>query len=211
MPEFSFRPHARLTACNIVVIRGERLVLDDVGFDLDDGEALLLTGPNGAGKSTLLRTLAGLRRLDGGKIRWREDEAPVSSSRLAYLGHQDALKPGLTVAENLTLTARLNATDLDTALAQVDLLPLAELPARLLSAGQKRRAAIARVLLADAALWLLDEPSLGLDAAAVEKLGGLLATHRARGGMVIATTHVPLPLPAPRHLALRAPDMVPER
>ena len=197
----------RLEVRDLSVIRGERLVLDAISFDVDDGEAILLTGPNGAGKSTLLRTVAGLRRPDGGDILWRDDEAGESDTTapsLAYLGHQDALKPGLTLAENLHLTARLNGTSLEAALEAVDLLALAELPARLLSAGQKRRGAIARVLLADARLWLLDEPSLGLDADAVERFGTVLARHRAAGGMMIVTTHVPLPMPETRKLVLPA-------
>lgn len=165
---------------------------------------MLLTGPNGAGKSTLLRVLAGLRRPDSGELLWNGEDIladrTTHAAHVAYLGHQDALKPGLTLAENLTLFAR--GQPLDDALSRFDLTDLARLPARLLSAGQKRRAALARVLLAQAPLWLLDEPSLGLDTDSVALLGHALADHRAAGGMVLATTHVPLPLQAPRHLAL---------
>ncbi|WP_456304643.1 heme ABC exporter ATP-binding protein CcmA [Acidomonas methanolica] len=198
----------RLVLHDITVFRGERLVLDRVSLNMHDGEALLLTGPNGAGKSTLLRTIAGLRRPDGGTMRWdgrAVTDFALHATRLAYLGHLDALKPGLTLAENLALFARHGEADLSAALDHVDLQPLADLPARLLSAGQKRRAAIARVLLARAPLWLLDEPSLGLDAAAIERLGAVLAAHRAQGGMVIATTHVPLPLPEAGTLTLAPP------
>lgn len=191
---------------SLSVFRGDRLVLDDVSLTLERGGALLLTGPNGAGKSTLLRVLAGLRRPDGGALLW--DGEPITedrtahAARVAYLGHQDALKPSLTVRENLALFARAGSGDMDAALKAVDLLHLSTLPARLLSAGQKRRTALARVLLAQAPLWLLDEPSLGLDAAAVELLGKAIATHRAQGGLVVATTHVPLPLGEVSHLAL---------
>ncbi|MBO1361360.1 heme ABC exporter ATP-binding protein CcmA [Acetobacter sacchari] len=188
----------------ISVFRGERLVLDGVSLAMDAGGALLLTGPNGAGKSTLLRVLAGLRKPDSGRILWHGTDAfedrSMHARHIAYLGHQEALKPGLTLTENLSLFAR--GRPLAPALEAFELLELRELPARLLSAGQKRRAALARVVLADAALWLLDEPSLGLDARAVERLGEALALHRRTGGMVIATTHVPLPLPNADALAL---------
>lgn len=191
---------------SLSVFRGDRLVLDDVSLTLHAGEAMLLTGPNGAGKSTLLRVLAGLRRPDSGTLLW--DNTPIQedrtahAARVAYLGHQDALKPSLSILENLHLFARAGGGSIPNALTAVDLLPLADLPARLLSAGQKRRAALARVLLAKAPLWLLDEPSLGLDANAIVLLGQAIAHHRAQGGVVIATTHVPLPLDDVRHLAL---------
>lgn len=197
-----------LQADALCVFRGDRLVLDGVSLSLAAGGALLLTGPNGAGKSTLLRVLAGLRRPDSGAVLWQGAPAladpAAHAARVAYLGHQDALKPGLSVRENLALfvsagrggdRARPEGDNLEAALTAMDLLPLADLPARLLSAGQKRRTALARVLLAQASLWLLDEPSLGLDSAAIALLGTALAQHRTQGGLVVATTHVPLPLP----------------
>lgn len=195
-----------LEARGIVVFRGERLVLDGVDLSCGGGAALLLIGPNGAGKSTLMRVLAGLRPPDAGSLLWNgvpvADDPPAHARRLAYLGHQDALKPGLTLAENLRLACLTGGGLLEPALEAVALSDLSGLPARLLSAGQKRRAALARVLLLRATLWLLDEPSLGLDTRAVGLLGTLLARHREQGGMVIATTHVPLPLPDAMSLTL---------
>ena len=191
-----------------MVVRGERLVLDGIDLACGPGGATLLRGPNGAGKSTLLRILAGLRAPDAGHLSW--NGVPVAADRIlhagrvAYLGHQDALKPGLTLAENLGLACRTGGGALDPALAALALSALRDLPARLLSAGQQRRAALARVLLLRAPVWLLDEPSLGLDSHAIELLGALFAAHRAAGGLVIATTHVPLPLPAAATLVLEA-------
>ncbi len=199
-----------LRAEDISVFRGERLVLDNVSLTLDAGEALLLTGPNGAGKSTLLRVLAGLRHPDSGRLLWQDTDIltdrTMHAAHIAYLGHQDALKPGLTLAENLALFSR--GESLDEALDVFDLTHLADVPVRLFSAGQKRRAALTRVVLARAPLWLLDEPSLGLDARSVDRLGTALARHRSEGGMIVATTHVPLPLPDTRHLALPGAPVV---
>ena len=182
----------RLVAEAISVFRGERLVLDHVAFSVPAGGALLLLGPNGAGKSTLLRALAGLKRLDGGRVLLDGGE---TAGRLAYLGHQDGIKPGLTAAENLAFAARVSGGDASAALAALGLSPLACLPARMLSAGQKRRLALARLVVSGAALWLLDEPTLGVDAASVAAFGVLLAAHRAAGGVIVAATHLPLPLP----------------
>ncbi len=180
-----------LSALGLAAFRGDRLVFQDVGFDVPAGGALVLSGPNGSGKSTLLRVLAGLKRPDAGRVTWDGADEPAA----AYLGHLDAVKPGLTAAENLAFAARICGRDPLAALDALGLGALAELPARLLSAGQKRRLALARLTLSDAKLWLLDEPTLGLDAASVERLGAVLAGHRAGGGVVVAATHLPLPLP----------------
>ncbi|GAC1488444.1 MAG: heme ABC exporter ATP-binding protein CcmA [Acetobacteraceae bacterium] len=187
-----------LAAQTISAFRGERLVLRDVSLAVPAGGAMLLLGPNGSGKSTLLRVLAGLKRPDAGRVTWYGqdiEEAPV-----AYLGHLDAVKPGLTVAENLAFAARF--CDPAAALASMDLTALRDLPAMLLSAGQKRRVALARLAFTPAGLWLLDEPTLGLDAASVDRLGVVLAAHRAAGGVVVAATHLPLPLPDAAELRL---------
>jgi heme exporter protein A len=143
--------------------------------------------------------LAGLIPAAEGDLLWQGEDALADrvahARRLRYLSHQDALKPSLTAAENLGFYARLWGGDVAAALDSVGLGPLAELPARVLSSGQKRRLALARLALAPAALWLLDEPTVGLDTASVARLGGLLAAHRDAGGAVIAATHLPLPLP----------------
>lgn len=179
-------PGRLLDVEDVTVFRGDRLVLDGVSLTLDAGDAMILTGPNGAGKSTLLRTISGLRRPDSGEV--------IRYGALAWLGHQDALKPGLTLAQNLALAEKLGTTSLPDALDALDLTHLTDLPARLLSSGQKRRAAFARVMLSGAPLWLLDEPTVGLDVASIERLGAVMAAHRANGGAMIVTTHVPLPL-----------------
>ncbi len=195
-----------LHAENLACLRGERAVFAGLSFTLEPGGALLLVGANGAGKSTLLRLLAGLLAPAEGRLLWDGEDALADrdghAARLRYLSHQDALKPALTARENLDFFARLWGGEPEAALDALGLGPLAELPARVLSSGQKRRLALARLALAPAALWLLDEPTVGLDIASVDRLGRLLATHRAAGGMVLAATHLPLPLPGARELQL---------
>ncbi|MGH7050267.1 MAG: heme ABC exporter ATP-binding protein CcmA [Acetobacteraceae bacterium] len=195
-----------LVAEELAAIRGERLVFRDLSFVLGPGEALAVRGPNGSGKSTLLRILAGLMRPAAGRLLWQgedvHEDPPAHGQHLAYLGHQDAVKPALTAAENLRFAARLSGGSVDQALAAAGLAALAELPVRLFSAGQKRRLAIARLALGRAPLWLLDEPSNGLDAAAGEGLGRLIEAHRARGGMIIAASHLALPLGQASELVL---------
>jgi heme exporter protein A len=180
--------------------RGDRLVLDRISFGVPAGGALLLLGPNGAGKSTLLRVLAGLKRLDAGRVTF--DGSDDLAGQVAFLGHQDAIKPGLTALENLAFAARIGGGDPVAALQGAGLAPLASLPARMLSAGQKRRLALARLALLNAPLWLLDEPTLGLDTASVERFGQVLAAHRQAGGVLVAATHLPLPLQAAATLTL---------
>ena len=195
-----------LEAQDLACWRGERAVFAGLSFNLAPGGALLLTGANGAGKSSLLRLLAGLIPAAEGRLLWDGEDAfadrVAHARRLRYLSHADALKPSLTARENLDFYARLWGGDTPAALATVGLAELAELPARVLSSGQKRRLALARLALAPAGLWLLDEPTVGLDAASVERLGTLLARHRAAGGMVLAATHLPLPLPDAGELRL---------
>ncbi|MDB5413980.1 MAG: ccmA [Rubritepida sp.] len=186
--------------------RAERLVFAGLSFSVSPGEALLLTGANGAGKSSLLRLLAGLLAAAEGSLSWDGADCfadlAAHGAKLRYLGHQDALKPSLTAVENLRFHASLQGGDVAAALDAFGLAPLADLPVRLFSSGQKRRLALARLSLRPARLWLLDEPTVGLDAASVERLGPVFATHRAAGGIVIAATHLPLPLPGARELRL---------
>lgn len=199
----------QLEARALAVARGGRVVLDDIGFTLAAGGALLLEGRNGAGKSTLLRAVAGLVPLAGGTLLWDGADAladrDAHASRLAFLGHTDAIKPGLTLHENLRLAARLAGRDdaaIAAALAAQGLGPLADIPSARLSSGQRRRLALARTFLAARPLLLLDEPATGLDAGAIARLEALLDRHRAGGGAVIASSHGGLALPGAATLAL---------
>lgn len=188
-----------LVVRDVAVFRGETLVFHDLSITAAAGGALVLVGPNGSGKSTLLRLLAGLIRPAAGHVLWDGVDALADLAghgrRVAYLGHLDAVKPGLTASENLQFAAAVSGRSVSAALGAVGLGGLAGLPVRMLSAGQKRRLALSRLLLSNAPLWLLDEPTLGLDTASVDRFGGLLAAHRAGGGIVVAATHVALPLP----------------
>lgn len=183
----------------IVAIRGERRVFGPLSFAVPAGGATLLVGPNGSGKSTLLRILAGLGRIEAGRVTWDGVDALADRAahgmRVAYVGHQDAVKPGLSAAENL-------GRGFAAGLAAVGLSHLADLPVRMFSAGQKRRLALARLVLRQAPIWLLDEPTLGLDTASVARFGAMLAGHRARGGVVLAATHLPLPMDDVAELSL---------
>ena len=185
----------RLTADGLAAERGGRRVLAGVSFSLAAGDLLAVTGPNGAGKSTLLRIVAGLIKPAAGRIVLDPEPEAGRGSACHYLGHLDALKRSLTVAENLAFWRRLwgGAGDVAEALAAVGLDGLDHLPAGVLSAGQRRRVAIARMLVAERPVWLLDEPTTALDAAAEVMLGHLIARQRSAGGIVIAATHRSLP------------------
>lgn len=187
---------------NIALERGERRIAGGINARVASGGALLVQGPNGSGKSTLLRVLAGLLPAAEGTITWngadvaREREA--HRARLCYLGHQDALKAGLTALENLQFWARFAADGRDAAAAldAFGLVRLADRPARMLSAGQKRRLALSRLALNDAPLWLLDEPVTALDAEARAIFVALLGRHLASGGLAVIATHEPLAVEA---------------
>jgi heme exporter protein A len=195
------------------VERGGRNILNNLSFSLNSGEALIVTGTNGAGKSTLLRTLAGLLPLAAGEIIVKPGREAGRATLCHYIGHADALKAGLTVAENLAFWSNMlapgtpepdlgfsgrAAASVDAALARLGLGHAADLPAAYLSAGQRRRAAIARLLTVPRPLWLLDEPLTALDTSAQGLLTGLLQAHLADGGLIIAATHAPLTIAAHR-------------
>ena len=190
--------------------RGERLVFADLDFAIPPGSAALLRGSNGSGKSTLLRCLAGLLPPAAGMVLWdgrpAAEDAEGFRARLHYLGHLDGVKPALSLGENLhfwqSLRGRADPALARQALDDFGLLPLAELPATLLSAGQRRRLALARLLAAPAALWLLDEPNAALDEESHGRLAAALERHRAGGGIVIAAAHGSFDLPAATVLAL---------
>ncbi|MBT8410011.1 MAG: heme ABC exporter ATP-binding protein CcmA [Alphaproteobacteria bacterium] len=179
-----------LTVTDLSCARGGVPVLEGVSFTLEPGQALELRGPNGSGKTTLLRTLAGLQSaLDGGI------EAPDGA--IAYAGHADGLKATLSVAENLRFWAAIyGGGAIDAALAAFDLRGLEERPAGNLSAGQKRRLGLARLLVTGRAIWMLDEPVVSLDTASVALFAAALKTHLAGGGSAVIATHVDLDIGA---------------
>ncbi len=189
-----------LLARDLCVDRGGRTIVKNINFDLRAGEALVALGRNGAGKSTLLRAIAGFLPLSGGRLSHTGAEAEIPLPELChYVGHADGLKSALTAAENLAFWARMLARSDETpspssALQRVGLKRLADFPVAYLSAGQKRRVALARLFMAPRPLWILDEPATALDIASQQVLAEAFAEHRAAGGMIIAATHAPLGL-----------------
>lgn len=191
----------QLVAENLILERGGRNVVDGLSLRLDSGAALVLTGPNGSGKSTLLRALAGYLRPASGSVRISgagDDREP--SEVCHFVGHLDGIKTHLTAAENLSFWATYLGGSMDLAarvegaLQRFALDPLADIPAGYLSAGQKRRLALARLVAAERPLWLLDEPTVSLDASSVEVLIAAINAHLAAGGMAVIATHVPMAL-----------------
>ena len=189
-------------------IRGERPVFSEVSFRLERGDALTLVGPNGAGKSSLLRILAGLLKRAGGTLVWDgeslDEDWPAHRGRLHYVGHLDAVKPTLSAAENLDDWAcfRGVARAAPGALEALGIEDLADVPGRYLSAGQRRRLALARVLATPAPLWLLAEPTVTLDAEAAARVATMIAAHRADGGIVVVATHGEIALDGAHRLDL---------
>ncbi|MDO8314398.1 MAG: cytochrome c biogenesis heme-transporting ATPase CcmA [Rugosibacter sp.] len=198
-----------LKVSGLTCSRGERQLFADVSFSLAAGEWLHVQGENGAGKTSLLRLLVGLSPADAGEIYWRGVAASEADFHrdLLYLGHHAAVKDDLTPLENLCLSAALDGIPLDekaalAALVRLGLRGREALPVRVLSAGQKRRVLLARLLTRPAALWVLDEAFNALDSGAVQLLGELIGEHLAKGGLAVLTSHQPLPLPAGKRLML---------
>jgi heme exporter protein A len=179
--------NASLSVTNLSASRGGFALFEGVSFDLNAGDALRVTGPNGTGKTTLLRCLAGLVRPDAGSIKINDENA------IHYIGHLNAMKPQLTVAENLKFWATFDGGgNIEAALETMNLVRLKDLQFSVLSSGQKRRVALARLLLSPRPIWLLDEPTVGLDVASVALFETVLEKHLAQGGIIIAATHTPL-------------------
>jgi heme exporter protein A len=186
----------RLSGRDVRCVRGGREVFSGLDFAASSGEALAVTGANGSGKTSLLRLIAGLLTMAGGSIGLEGGEGELTLPEQAhYLGHRDALKPALSVSENLSFWRDFfggEGFDSKESLVAVGLDHAAQLPAAYLSAGQRRRLSIARLLTVRRPVWLLDEPTNALDAAGHSLFAGLMRDHLARGGLIIAATHVPL-------------------
>jgi heme exporter protein A len=199
----------RLIAKRLSGGRGGETLFSGIDFSLGPSTALIVTGPNGSGKSTLLRTIAGLLPLEAGMLRLEDggDNWPSVAAACHYLGHLNAMKTALTVAENLQFWRRFLGEprlDVDAALDRVGLGGIGHLPFGYLSAGQRRRAAIARLLVSHRPVWLLDEPTAGLDARSEQKFVSLMREHLEAGGIVVAATHQSLGIEGATELTLGA-------
>jgi heme exporter protein A len=207
----------RLRAWDLTIERGGRRLFASLSFATHEGSALMITGANGAGKTSLLRALLGFLPVQAGGFALEGgDKERTLAEQAHYLGHADALKASLTAGENLNFWAGALGGDparetSRAALARVGLAHVIDFPVRALSAGQKRRVALARLLVAHRPLWLLDEPMTSLDALAQEAFAALMRAHLDRGGIVLAATHAPLALPGARELRLGAQELAAAR
>ncbi len=200
---------AHLTVEAVALSRGGRQLLTGLSFTADAGQAIALTGANGSGKTSLLRAIAGLIRPDAGAVSFAGPAGPLEAEDaraggLHMLGHQDGLKPGRTARDELAFQVAWtggSGASMAAAVEALELKPLLDLETRKLSAGQRRRVALARLLASPRPLWLLDEPLSPLDARWRERFGGLMRDHLAGGGMLVAAVHDPLPIAA-REVAL---------
>jgi heme exporter protein A len=198
----------RLSATDLGCHRGGRDVFAGVRFAVGGGEVLAVTGRNGAGKSSLLRMIAGLVRIASGKVAFEGGDPELTVGEQAhYLGHQDAIKPALSVCENLRFWTAFygGGSDPMGPLEAVGLDTLADLPAGYLSAGQRRRLSIARLLAVHRPIWLLDEPRSALDAASQDRLAAFMRAHLAGGGLILAATHGPIGAEGAQELRLGGP------
>ncbi|PHP68563.1 heme ABC exporter ATP-binding protein CcmA [Zhengella mangrovi] len=189
----------RLVARGLAGERGGEIIFSDVEISLGEGEGLVVTGPNGSGKSTMLRVIAGLLEPAEGEVLLEAptDEFPTLEAAQHYLGHQNAMKPALTVRENLDFWQSFQGHEhmpVAEALEMVGLETIGHLPFGYLSTGQRRRIAIAKLLVSYRPIWLLDEPTAGLDKASERQFAALMEAHMEDGGMIIAATHIPLGL-----------------
>lgn len=197
----------RLVAEALCGERGGEPVFGPLNFSLDAGEALVVTGENGSGKSTLLRVIAGLLPAASGSVRLEGAEDDQVASAAHYLGHQNAMKTALSVNENLDFWREFQGEPFlnnDEALDEVGLADLGHLPFGYLSTGQKRRVSIAKLLVSHRQIWLLDEPTAGLDARSERRFAALMAAHLDDGGIIVAATHIPLGIEGAKDLVMGA-------
>lgn len=203
----------KLIASNISVMRGEDLIIENVSFEVGNNEALMIRGANGSGKSTLLRAIAGLLPLEAGSLSIEDKDNEFRGAKPTelchYLGHENAMKPAMSVGENLKFWQEFAGQphlEIDEAMEMVGLDGLQDVPFAHLSTGQRRRISIARLLVSYRPIWLLDEPTAGLDASSEKQFADLMKAHLDDDGMIIAATHIPLGLENTKELVFGAEE-----